>query len=380
MTDRAHELFMEFRQKLNGIVKLANQAILAEESQSKDKYSYQIGQMAQELAKACALLTDMDDIESGHLNLESDLFSLANVFKDLQNQLAERVKQKNLQFTTQIPKDVPPEVLGDSARLTQILLNLTSNAVEHTEHGSIDVKVELVKQTTESVELQFSVQDTGVGLTKEQMQELQGDQATAKGKQGSSISPISGLGLQICRQLVEMMKGRIWIESPPEGGSLFAFTVVFPLGQQATPSPSPLNPQDLLKDMRVLVVDDNVTMQLTLRFMLEALGFRVTATGSGSEAIELIEQADSVDPFVLVFMDWMMPGMDGLEASKRIVDNKKLQWSPVIIMVSAYGRDDIRLKAKGVGVEGFLEKPVNRTDLVEMTLNLLGLKSASTEG
>jgi two-component system sensor histidine kinase/response regulator len=219
--------------------------------------------------------------------------------------------------------------------------------------------------------LRFSIKDTGAGLSKDKLSELfTAEQQRAEYEYGEEIS---GLGLRTSKRLIEMMGGEISVESELGKGSTFVFTAAFDLPKKADVGDSAL--PAMLKTMRVLVVDDNKTMQMVLKLMLESLAFDVTTVSSGAEAIEELVRSDTQNPYELVLMDWMMPGMDGLEASRRIIEHPDLTWRPVIVMVSAYNRSNLKLEAAKIGIEGFLEKPVSQALLRSTIMNLFGLET-----
>jgi CheY-like chemotaxis protein len=221
------------------------------------------------------------------------------------------------------------------------------------------------------------MRDTGIGMTAEQQANLfqafsQADTSTTRKFGGT------GLGLTISKRLVSMMDGEIWVESEPGKGSTFSFTADFGLGKEAVkkrfvPSPD-------LKGLRVLVVDDNATSRQIFQDILESFSFEVHLAASGEDALEEIERADEDQPFELVIMDWKMPGMDGIEASKRIKKNQVLSQSPPIILVTAYGREELMQRADEIGLEGFLLKPVSSSMLFDAIMQALGKEIKDISG
>ena len=227
----------------------------------------------------------------------------------------------------------------------------------------------MVKKDKAQVTLKFSVQDTGIGMTAEQAAKLfqpfaQADSSTTR-KYGGT-----GLGLTISKRLAEMMGGEIWVESQPGQGSTFSFTANLGLGKER--AKKRFKPASELRGMQVLVVDDNATSRSILQEMLESFSFEVSLASSGEEGITELEAAGKDKPFELVIMDWKMPGMDGIEASKRIKGLKSLSKIPPIILVTAYGREEVMQQADEVGFEGFLLKPVNPSMLFDTIMQAFG--------
>jgi CheY-like chemotaxis protein len=227
----------------------------------------------------------------------------------------------------------------------------------------------LVKKDGAQATLKFSVQDTGIGMTAEQSAKLfqpfsQADSSTTR-KYGGT-----GLGLTISKRLAEMMGGEIWVESNPGQGSTFSFTANLGLGKEKTKRI--FRPSRDLRGMKVLVVDDNATSRSILQEMLESFSFEVSVAASGAEGITELESAQEDKPFELVVMDWKMPGMDGIEASRRIKNHTGLSKIPAIVLVTAYGREEVMQQAEEAGLEGFLLKPVNPSMLFDTIMQAFG--------
>jgi CheY-like chemotaxis protein len=264
---------------------------------------------------------------------------------------------------------VPRFLVGDPLRLGQVLINLSNNAVKFTDSGEIVVSGELLEQNEDKVTLKFSVRDTGIGLTEEQAGKLfqsftQADTSTTR-KYGGT-----GLGLAISKKLVNMMGGEIWVESKYGQGTTFNFTVNFGLGKEHAKKRFAISTD--LRGMKVLVVDDNATSRKILKDMLESFTFEVTVAASGPEGITEIENAPEDQPFELVVMDWKMPEMDGIEASRRIKSHPELSKIPAIILVTAYGREEVMQQAEQVGLDGFLLKPVSPSVLFDACMQAFG--------
>ena len=217
------------------------------------------------------------------------------------------------------------------------------------------------------VMLQFSVRDTGIGMTREQIEKLfqsfsQADISTTR-KYGGT-----GLGLAISKRLTEMMGGKIWAESEPGKGSTFYFTARF--GLQAEVEEKQYILPDKMSGLRVLIVDDNPTARQILNDICSSFSFETTEVASGQEALSELEKAESNAGYDLVLMDWRMPGMDGIETTRRIKENPELSRIPGVLMVTAYGRQEIKLQAENAGIEGFLVKPVSPSLLYDMIMDI----------
>ena len=293
-------------------------------------------------------------------------FKLDEVITSVTTLTAQKAHEKGLEFLAHVAPGIPEGLVGDPLRLGQILTNFVNNAVKFTERGELRLNIELLERTGEKVQLKFSVKDTGIGMTREQSAKLfqpftQADMSTTR-KHGGT-----GLGLTICRRLVELMGGRIWLESEPGVGSTFHFTVWLGVGT-ATGSRKIIPKK--LAELRVLVVDDNPAAREILQEPLSTLAQRVDAVASGTEAIAAIRQHDPADPYHVVFMDWRMPGMDGLLASRHIKSDETLKHPPAIVLVTAFGREEVREEAERLQLDGFLLKPVTKSMLVDALINL----------
>ncbi|MFA9263190.1 MAG: ATP-binding protein, partial [Undibacterium sp.] len=259
-------------------------------------------------------ILDFSKIEAGKLDIESTAFHIDEVLTSVTTLTAQKAHEKGLEFLADVTPAVPPHLLGDPLRLGQILTNLVNNAVKFTEQGEIRLKIELLEQTGEKVQLKFSVRDTGIGMPPEQTAKLfqaftQADMSTTR-KHGGT-----GLGLTISLKLVEMMGGRIWIESEAGVGSTFFFTVWLGVGKAS--GFGKILPEQL-PHLNVLVVDDNSAAREILSDALHDITGNVDVVSSGAEALAAVKQQDVSTPYDLVFMDWRMPGMDGLQTTRRI--------------------------------------------------------------
>ncbi|MCP3944384.1 MAG: response regulator [Desulfobacteraceae bacterium] len=362
----------EIRTPMNAIIGLSYLTLLTKLSGKQEEYLNKIQGSAQSLLGIINDILDFSKIEAGKLILESVDFDLGNVFDKLTDLLMFKTNKKELEFLFDIKPGTPFSLKGDPLRLSQVLVNLANNAVKFTKTGEIIVSVEQIKEDESGITLQFSVKDTGIGLTGDQKDNLftafsQADTSTTRKFGGT------GLGLSICKRLVEMMKGEIWVKSRPGIGSTFFFTSVFSpgggMGKKTYKLPGGL------KGMRILIVDNSIASQKILKSHLESYQVEVITADSGEQAIEKIELLEPARSFDLILMDWKMPGIDGIQASEIIRHHLGLKKVPKIILVTAYGLEHVIEQVKKANFDGFLLKPINPSVLLNSILQALDLQS-----
>ena len=356
----------EIRTPMNAIIGLSHLALKTPLTTKQRDYICKVHNAGTSLLAIINDILDFSKIEAGKLDLETTDFALDEVIASVTTVTAVKAHEKGLEFLAHITPGIPERLLGDPLRLGQILINFVNNSVKFTERGEIHLNIELLQHTGKKVQLKFAVRDTGIGMTPEQSAKLfrpftQADMSTTR-KHGGT-----GLGLTISRRLVELMGGRIWMESQPGVGSTFYFTVWVGVGD--VKGSSRIIPERLAK-LRVLVVDDNPAAREILQEPLGAIVTRVDAVASAEEAINTIKKHDSTDPYDIVFMDWRMPGMDGLLASRHIRNDESLLHRPAIVLVTAFGREEIREEAERIQLDGFLVKPVTKSMLVDTLVSI----------
>ena len=361
----------EIRTPMNAIVGLSHLGLKTTAPARLQDYLRKIHTAAQSLLEIINSILDYSKIEAGMLSLEQTSFDLYEVLENISGLLNLRASEKGLELLISVAPEVPPTLIGDPLRLGQVLLNLTGNALKFTERGQIVISVGIASQTEGRIQLRFEVADSGIGMNAAQLGRLftafsQADSSTTRQYGGT------GLGLSISKRLVELMGGEIGATAEPGVGSVFHFTADFGVAEVVTP---PLAAPADLRNLRVLAVDDNFTALDILRTYLESFGLRVDRANSGAQAISAVQREAASDPYQLVLMDWQMPGMNGIEAALQIRDDHA-ETAPKIVMVSAYGREELMRQAEDAGVEGFLIKPVNPSLLFDTILHAFGKEAA----
>jgi len=368
----------EIRTPMNAIIGLSDLCLRTELTDKQQDYLSKVHSSAIALLGIINDILDFSKIEAGKLDIEAIDFDIDQVLDNLATVANVKAQEKGLELIFKRDPAVPTVLIGDPLRLGQILINLANNAIKFTEEGNIVVEVALLERNEERATIQVSVSDTGIGMTQEQQGRLfqsfsQADISTTR-KYGGT-----GLGLAISKQLVEVMGGEIDVHSEPGVGSTFRFTVIFDIGRGAVEKTFDTVPD--LKGIRVLAVDDNPTAREVLTTYLRAFSFEVDEAVDGEEAIRLIESADK--PYDLVVLDWLMPGMTGLEVAQRIKTKVKADIKPSIkptiepriIMVSGFSSGDMSDRPGGEYIDQFLSKPVSSSVLFDATMKALGVET-----
>ncbi|PKH02649.1 hybrid sensor histidine kinase/response regulator [Psychromonas sp. MB-3u-54] len=364
----------EIRTPLNGIMGMNYLVLQTELSDQQRNYLHKIQMSSDSLLNIINDILDYSKIEAGKLKVEKVTFQLDSLLQNVTDLMAIKAEQKNIELLVDCDPNIPLELIGDPLRISQILMNLVGNALKFTEQGEIVISVKRSKSENGTLYLYFEIRDTGIGISHQQSQQLfqpfsQADSSTTR-KYGGT-----GLGLVICARLVALMGGKLTLESRLGTGSVFSFTLPFLRQNQKKRFQLPF---EELKNLRFLVVDDSEKACTILTSLLNSFGFQSLSVASGQQALdELSRASDNLQAYDIVLMDWKMPSMDGLTASKLIKKNLDLSPMPFVIMVTASTSEDLRKKSAKI-TDGLLLKPVTPSLLFSAVMELLGLNEDIT--
>jgi signal transduction histidine kinase/CheY-like chemotaxis protein len=350
----------EIRTPMNGILGMTQLALEAKTPSEQREYLGLVKTSGQALLVLINDILDLSKIEAGKLELEHIAFDPVPLVDDIVKSMAWRASEKGLTLSATIAEDVPATVVGDPTRLRQVLVNLFGNALKFTERGSVTLHVSAVEASDDHAALQFSVADTGIGIAKDKQQIIfekftQADGSTSR-KYGGS-----GLGLSICQHVVELMGGRMWIESTQGAGSTFHFTVHLGRahGVEAMPAQAAAVPP-VTRGLSVLLAEDNAVNRLLAVRLLERMGHRVVTANDGREAVERLER----DSFDLVLMDVQMPELNGFEATAVIREREHgANRHQFIAAMTAHALKGDRERCLDAGMDSYLSKPIDRDAL-----------------
>ena len=358
----------EIRTPMNAIIGMTELLLETKLSAGQRDYLQTVKTSADSLLLLINDILDFSKIEAGRLDLHPAEFGLRESLSATLSLLALRAHQKGLELGCNILPDVPELLVGDPDRLRQIILNLVGNAIKFTDKGEVIVHIEAEVPDAAQACLHFKISDTGIGIPPEKQADIFKAFVQADGSMTRKYGG-TGLGLSISSKLVELMGGEIWVESEPGKGSCFHFTACLGI------VPGSNSRQDYpaeLRDLRVLIVDDNEVNRRILQGMLLNWWMRPKVVADGKAALEALQRAnDTGDPVQLILMDGMMPGMDGREVASRIKSDPGLKQIPVVLLTSTTHPDYAR-QCLELGVEGYLTKPVRQTELLKLILSLSG--------
>ncbi|MBF0426321.1 MAG: response regulator [Magnetococcales bacterium] len=359
----------EIRTPMNAVIGLTDLAMQGDHAPKTQDYLRKIGRAARSLLRLINDILDFSKIEAGKLDLEESRFMLRDVFARVADLFRSRASEQGLELILCVAEECRYELTGDSLRLEQILVNLVSNAIKFTKVGEVEIQARTLEESPSETLLQFSVRDTGIGMTDEEAAKVfapftQADSSTTR-KHGGT-----GLGLSICQRLVAMMGGRIWLTSAPGQGSTFFFSARFKRrpGVEAEEIPIP----EAVEQLRVLVVDDHSAARNAVLKSLEAFGFQATGVASAPEALATINGATAAGtPFQLVMVDWSLPASGGMTTAQGIRAQSGQESIKMILMVPANRESEARAAA-AADVAAFLVKPANCSLLFDTIMEVFG--------
>ncbi len=364
----------EIRTPMNAILNMAHLCLHTQPTAQQQDYLEKIHGAAQALLHIINDVLDFSKIEAGKITLEKITFHLDNVMSDLSTLVMSKATSKQIEVIFATARGVPRSLVGDPTRLGQVLLNLVSNAIKFTEQGEIILTVERVQESEAEITLLFTIKDTGIGMTPEQLERLfqafsQADNSTTR-KYGGT-----GLGLVISKHLVEVMGGTLRVESRPQEGSSFSFTARFGLTETNRRRTLEL-PEDI-RQKRVLVIDDNCSSQKMLRTALESFSFQVSSAQSGLDGLQMLEEAiHQNNPFDLLLLDWFMPGLDGLNTLRCLHAFGHVRTIPVVLMLPMTEQVAVEQELAEIQPGACLHKPVQISTLFDTVMQLFGKQGA----
>ena len=357
----------EIRTPMNAIIGMSYLALRTQLNEKQKDYLSKINNAANSLLGIINNILDFSKLESGKLEIENIDFVLDDVITNAIALISQAADEKQLEILYHVPFDIPQKLIGDPLRLKQVITNIFSNAVKFTKKGEIGIDIECISHIGNKIKLQFKIQDTGIGMSREAIGKLfksftQADNSTTRKFGGT------GLGFAISSNLVQMMGGTLWAESEVSVGSTFTFTAWFEniYNNRLKICDIPKS----IEHMKVLIVDDSKAAREICMEYLKEMSFIVNSASSGEEAILVIKQADTSKPYDVVFVDWKMDGMNGIDVAIKIQQGSYLSHKPAVVLVTAFDKEELIRRARYVKIDDFLVKPISQSMIYESIVKI----------